>query len=304
MCHGSIRDSLRFGHPRLVPPQHGAVSASLALLASLARQRRSSPGCGVAASGAVAQWTERRRPKAGVAGSIPASPQSPSRLRAARSEQVALRFQAMIREFFQRLVSKQFGKPTGMFGRMIEKRMSKRTAGDARWTVSLLDVQPRSRVLEIGFGGGVSTQLASEEASEGFVAGIDHSATMVEVARERNADAIRAGRMELNHGDAASILYPDDSFDIVFSLHSIYFWRDPLECLKGFRRVLKPGGTLAITIQPRDRWGKEQIGSPGMTLFSGGQVGELFSSAGFQNVRTESFTENGAMSLQCILGTK
>ena len=187
---------------------------------------------------------------------------------------------------------------------MIEKRMSKRTAGDARWTVSLLDIQPRSRVLEIGFGGGVSTQLASEEASEGFVAGIDHSATMVEVARERNADAIRAGRMELNHGDAASILYPDDSFDIVFSLHSIYFWRDPLECLKGFRRVLKPGGTLAITIQPKDRWGKEQIGSLGMTLFSGGQVGELFSSAGFRNVRTESFTENGAMSLQCILGTK
>jgi len=210
----------------------------------------------------------------------------------------------MIREFVQRLVSRQFGKPSGMFGRMIEKRMSKRTAGDARWTVSLLDIQPTSRVLEIGFGGGFSTRLASEEASEGFVAGIDHSATMVEVARERNADAIRAGRMELNRGDAASVLYPDDSFDIVFSLHSIYFWRDPLECLKGFRRVLKPGGTLAITIQPKDRWGKEQIGSPGMTLFSGGQVGELFSSAGFRNVRTESFTENGAMSLQCILGTK
>jgi uncharacterized NAD-dependent epimerase/dehydratase family protein len=39
VCHGSIPDSLRFGHraPR------GAVSASLALLASLARQRRSIP---------------------------------------------------------------------------------------------------------------------------------------------------------------------------------------------------------------------------------------------------------------------
>jgi Methylase involved in ubiquinone/menaquinone biosynthesis len=187
---------------------------------------------------------------------------------------------------------------------MIEKRMSTRTAGDAQWTVSLLNIQPKSRLLEIGFGGGVSTQLASKEASEGFLAGIDHSATMVQVARKRNADAIKAGRMELNQGDAAAVPYPDDSFDIVFSLHSIYFWKNPVECVKGFRRVLKPGGLLAITIQPENRWGREQAGAPGMTLFSGNQVGELFSSAGFQNVRTESHTQNGEIGLQCILGTK
>lgn len=182
--------------------------------------------------------------------------------------------------------------------------MSKRTSGDAKWTVSLLDIQPKSRILEIGFGGGVSTQLASNEAPEGFVAGIDHSTTMVQVARERNTEAIKAGRMELNHGDAASVPYPDNSFDIVFSLHSIYFWTNPVECLRGFHRVLKPGGLLAITIQPKDRWGKEQIGAPGMTLFFGDQVADLFRSAGFHDVRTESFTENGEVSLECILGMK
>lgn len=210
----------------------------------------------------------------------------------------------MVKDFVRRYVSGQFGKPRGLFGRIIERRMSKRTAGDAKWTVSLLSIRPGSRVLEIGFGGGLSTQLAGQEASEGFVAGIDHSNTMVQVARRRNAAAIRAGLMELNQGDAASISYPDASFDIVFSLHSIYFWNDPLECLKGCRRVLKPGGLLAITIQPQSKWQEEQIGSPGMTLYSGNQVGELFSSAGFQNVRTESFKENGAVNLQCTLGTK
>jgi ubiquinone/menaquinone biosynthesis C-methylase UbiE len=209
-----------------------------------------------------------------------------------------------LKEFITKQVSRQFGKPTGLFGRMIEKRMSKRTTGDATWTVSLLDIHPTSRVLEIGFGGGVSTQLASNEAPQGFVAGIDHSTTMVQVARRRNADAIKAGRMQLDHGDAASVPYPDDSFDIVFSLHSIYFWTDPLECLRGFRRVLKPGGLLAITIQPKNRWGKEQVGSPGMTLFFGNQVADLFRSAGLRDVRTESSTEHGEVSLECILGTK
>jgi len=191
-----------------------------------------------------------------------------------------------------------------LLGRIVEKGMSKRTAGYSKWTVSLLGIQPGSRVLEIGFGGGVSTQLAANEASEGFVAGIDHSRTMVRVASQRNAVAIRAGRIELKQGDAASIPYPDESFDVVFSLHSIYFWTDPLECLKGVRRVLRPGGSLAITIQPRDRWAKEQVGSPGMTLFLGSEVGQLFISAGFQNVRTESSMADGEVSLQCILGTK
>ena len=210
----------------------------------------------------------------------------------------------MLQNFVRQHISRQFGKPSGLLGRMLERGMSKRTAGDAEWTVSLLGIQPNSRILEIGFGGGVSTQLASRQASQGFVAGIDHSTTMVQVARKRNADAIRAGRMELNYGDAAAIPYPDDSFDIVFSLHSIYFWSDPVECLRGFRRVLRPGGLLAITIQPKDRWAKDRMEAPGMTLFLGDEVAEMFSSAGFENVRTESFKADGETSLECILGTK
>jgi ubiquinone/menaquinone biosynthesis C-methylase UbiE len=210
----------------------------------------------------------------------------------------------MIRNFIRKYVSKQFGKPSGLFGRMIEKGMSKRTAVDAAWTVSLLNIQPNDRVLEIGFGGGVSTQLASQKAAQGFVAGIDHSVTMVEAASKRNTEAIKTGHMELNQGDAASVPYPDESFDIVFSLHSIYFWKNPVECLKGFRRVLKQGGLLAITIQPRNRWREEQLDAPGMTLFFGKEVAEKFASAGFQNIRIESYTENGEISLQCILGNK
>lgn len=210
----------------------------------------------------------------------------------------------MFRKILQKYISSQFGKPSGLFGRMIEKGMSKRTTRDAEWTVSLLNIQPNSRVLEIGFGGGVSTQLASQKASQGFVAGIDHSVTMVQAASKRNAEAIKTGRMELKQGDAAAVPYPDESFDIGFSLHSIYFWKNPVECLKGFRRVLKPGGLWAITIQPRNRWREEQLNAPGMTLFFGKEVAEMFASAGFQNIRIESYTENGEISLQCILGNK
>ena len=210
----------------------------------------------------------------------------------------------MMPEFVREYISNQFSKPSGLFGRYIEKGMSKRTTIDSEWTISHLNIQPTSRLFEIGFGGGVAAQLASQQASQGFVAGIDHSDTMVQIASKRNAEAIKAKRMELSQGDAGTIPYPDETFDIVYSLHSIYFWKEPIACLKGFHRALKPGGLLAITIQPKNRWREEQIGTPGMTFYFGDQIFEMFKSAGFQNVRMKVYSDSEGVKLQCILGNK
>jgi ubiquinone/menaquinone biosynthesis C-methylase UbiE len=183
--------------------------------------------------------------------------------------------------------------------------MAKGNVYDAEWTIFLLGIQPQHRVVEIGFGPGVSTQIASEKAFKGFVAGIDHSATMVQAARKRNADAIQAGRVELRQGEVSSLPYPDDMFDIAFSLHSIYFWPDPVSCLKELRRVLKPGGLLAITIQPKDKWDETIRKASGvMTFYFGRDLASMFSDAGFQNIRVEVPPQADNKFLECILGEK
>ena len=64
-----------------------------------------------------------------------------------------------------------------------------------RWTISLLNIKPDDRLLEIGFGPGFAIELVSKITSEGFVAGIDHSEVMVRQASKRNARAIREGAM-------------------------------------------------------------------------------------------------------------
>ena len=175
---------------------------------------------------------------------------------------------------------------------------------DASWTVSLLDIKPESRLLEIGFGPGVSTQLASEKASTGFVTGIDRSETMVQTARKRNISAIQAGRMELKQGDVASLSYPDESFDKVFSLHSIYFWDSPADSIKELRRVLKPEGLLAITILPRDRWSAfRQRGSSLRKLYLSTELATMFEEAGLQDVRVE-VSHHPGKPIECVLGMK
>jgi SAM-dependent methyltransferase len=207
--------------------------------------------------------------------------------------------QARLRRFFTR----QFGNPSGPFGRFIGDRMARGNIHDAEWTLTLLGIQPGNRVLEIGFGPGVSTGLASAQAARGFVAGIDHSATMVRAAGRRNAGLVRAGRMELKQGEVSALPYPDGSFDLAFSLHSIYFWEPPLDGLREIKRVLRPGGLLGITIQPRDRWDRRV--DPGiMTLYVGKEIAALFSEAGFRDVRVQSPPEEEKLFLECILGVK
>jgi ubiquinone/menaquinone biosynthesis C-methylase UbiE len=209
-----------------------------------------------------------------------------------------------MRERLRNFITKQFGSPSGLFGKFIANRMAKGNVYDAQWTVSLLNIQSDHRILEIGFGPGVSTQMAGDKASKGFVAGIDHSRTMVQAASKRNAVAIRSGRMELKHGDVSALPYPDESFDTAFSLHSIYFWGKPVDCLKELRRVLKPGGLLAITIQPKDKW-EQTVDSNIMTLYFGSDVASLFSEAGYRNIRVEVPPQHEAKaSLECILGIK
>jgi SAM-dependent methyltransferase len=211
----------------------------------------------------------------------------------------------MLRDRIARFVWGQFRQPSGLFGRFIGNGMARGNVYDARWTVSLLDIQPESQVLEIGFGPGVSTQYAAAKATQGFVVGIDHSETMVQAARRRNAEAIRAGRMDLKQGDVASLAYPDQSFDKAFSIHSIYFWTKPVDCLKELRRVLKPGGLLAITIQPKDKWNELQRRESSLrTLYISADLAALFSEAGFREVWVEVCPEPDKFPGECVLGVK
>ena len=208
-----------------------------------------------------------------------------------------------MQERLRKFLTSQFGNPSGLVGRLIGNRMAKGNVYDAQWTISVLDIQPHHHILEIGFGPGVSTQLASEKPTEGFVAGIDHSRTMVDSASRRNAAAIRSGRMELNQGEVSALPYPDGSFDIAFSLHSIYFWRNPVACLQEIKRALKQGGLLAITIQPKDTWAPN-VDPNIMTLYFATDVVYLVSEAGYSNVRVEVSPQKDTTSLECIRGVK
>ncbi|HEY3376987.1 MAG TPA: methyltransferase domain-containing protein [Armatimonadota bacterium] len=203
----------------------------------------------------------------------------------------------------QRYIAAKFRNPTGLVGRLVGNMMVRGNQVEQEWTVSRLGIQPTDHVLEIGYGPGDALQYAVQKARH--VSGIDFSETMRQVARKRNAAAIRAGQVELKQGEVLSMPYADASFDKIYTIHCFYFWAKPLDVLREIQRVLKPGGLLAVTINPKDRWPRKPLPPPDLfTLYSADEVAQLLSDAGFNEVRVETHARPDKFPGACILGTK
>ena len=110
-----------------------------------------------------------------------------------------------------------------------------------------LGVDAGDRLLDVACGSGLAIELARLRGASG--AGIDASARLVAVARDRNpACDIRVGDMNALPWDAAS-------FDFVTSFRGI--WGTTPGAVAEMHRVLRPGGRAGITV-----WGHLKV-SPG-----------------------------------------
>jgi ubiquinone/menaquinone biosynthesis C-methylase UbiE len=192
----------------------------------------------------------------------------------------------------------QFSKPTGWLGWWIGQLMAVKNRKLSKWVIELIQVQPDDRILEVGFGPGMGIRRANAYATHGLVAGIDHSEVMVQQAKKRNAAAIQAKRVDLRCASTASIPYPDTTFDKIFSINVVQFWTNPLEVLAELRRVLKPGGLIALAIQPRIPNATESTSQA-----TGKFLVNLLTAAGFEQVHLETESMR-PVSIVCVLGIK
>jgi len=102
------------------------------------------------------------------------------------------------------------------------------------------ETEPRAtRVLDVACGiGNVSLRLAAEGYS---VVGIDGVKHLVELAREKGKP--RGANLTFQHMDIARGVVPAaGSFDVLVSMHTLYWHPDPSSLLESCRRALKPGG--------------------------------------------------------------
>lgn len=178
-------------------------------------------------------------------------------------------------------IAANLAHPQGEMGYAIAERMNESNAGVTSLMYDHLNVGPKSRVLEIGFGNAkLITQLLG---MVGRVDGIDISKDMIEAGKQLQAEAIAEGRLTLSYGSTSSIPYVDDTFDAICTANTLYFWKNVPVDLQEIKRVLKPGGRVAIGIRSRSKMEQMPFTAYGFTLYEKEEVVALLDAAGFVN---------------------
>ena len=99
-----------------------------------------------------------------------------------------------------------------------------------------------ARVLDVGTGPGRIPRAIAGRRPRWSVDGLDLDPRMIAYAREQDP----AHTVSFTVGDVAALPYPDDSVDLIVSSMSQHHWTDVEGAIRGFRRVLRPGGRLWI----------------------------------------------------------
>src|SRR5712675_2894912 len=107
-------------------------------------------------------------------------------------------------------------------------------------------IAPGMHVLDVATGTGLSAEAAlAVVGPTGHVIAADISPAMADKARARLAEAPNAS-VSVEDGQALS--FADGSFDAVLCNLGLMFFPDPVRGLSEFRRVLRPGGRVAVSV--------------------------------------------------------
>jgi len=180
------------------------------------------------------------------------------------------------------------------------------------WLVEAIRPQPGQTVLELAAGPGVTGFLAAELVQPGgTLISSDFAEPMLEVARQR-ATAQGLDNVEFRVVDAESIDLDTASVDGVLCRWGYMLMADPAAALGETRRVLRPGGRVALAAwdgPEANPWATAMMPSllkrslvpvpdpkdPGMFAFAGpGKIEGLLGDAGFLDV------EVGAVDVEMV----
>lgn len=116
------------------------------------------------------------------------------------------------------------------------------------WLVTLVNLSPGERVLDVATGRGAVLFAAAEQVGPtGYVVGIDVAEQMVqETAAELRKMQVTNATVKLM--DAEQLAFPNASFDAVLCSYALWFFPQAERAVAEFQRVLRPGGKVGICV--------------------------------------------------------
>jgi ubiquinone/menaquinone biosynthesis C-methylase UbiE len=140
-----------------------------------------------------------------------------------------------------RFIARQLSNPSGLGGRAVSSVMSRQNRPLYEETIRLLSPSDTDSVLDIGCGNGYVLNMFANRF-DCTLTGIDISPSAIKFASKRNRKFIKSGRMNFIRQDMNKTPFSDCTFDKIYTINTVYFWKNLNDTMEEIRRVLKPGG--------------------------------------------------------------
>ncbi len=151
-----------------------------------------------------------------------------------------------------------------------------------------------AHVLDVGAGTGFFIeQLLNQHPQVGQFVALDSSRKMLQVAQRKLAE-ISHRQMMFVQGEAERLPFQDRTFDVVVSMNTLHYLREPHKFFSEANRVLESGGTLVVQDYTRNIWPFFEIGARlfdkgTQRLYSLRELNDLAERAGFRVERARCF---------------
>ena len=109
--------------------------------------------------------------------------------------------------------------------------------------LELLALTGESTALDLGCGAGRIAEYISDRTSAN-VTGVDYAEAAIDLARKRTE--AKRDRLDYRVGDIDNLQFPDESFDTIIAIDTLYFVESLEKIVARLYRILKPNGQLGI----------------------------------------------------------
>jgi ArsR family transcriptional regulator len=190
-----------------------------------------------------------------------------------------------------------FDELAGKFGRQYVPGRSWKGVAEA-----LIKLMPPMVIADLGAGEGTISQLMAQRAKK--VIAIDNSEKMVEFGAEL-ARKHGIGNMEYRLGELEDVPIRTGTVDLAFLSQALHHARHPHRAVEEARRILKPGGRIAVLDLNRHHFEEAREMYADVWLgFTELELERYLKGGGFKNVETAVvYKEPEAPYFETLLGT-
>lgn len=188
-------------------------------------------------------------------------------------------------------LASQLGKPEGEKGVQIGQMMNETNISMTRKTLEHLSLNDNDHILELGHGNANHLIELINRASNLRYFGIDISELMKQEAEKFSNENRLDKNAQFQLYDGTNIPFADNSFDKIFTVNTIYFWRQPDDLMNELNRVLKTKGTLCITFVDKDTMNQLPFTDYGFTKYNESTFEKLAEKSKLKIVEIKQYSE-------------